>query len=261
METAVGVFATHERAEEAVRRLLEHGIPEDRILYFTRSENEARSIGKRLAAPGAGSPAGEGKPDAAVAVAGVGPVFALGPGAASLLDRTADDGSSEEFGFFRRILNDGHSVIVVRSASSKTAAAACEILDALAYSMPKRPVGKSGVNFRQLPGAVVAELVGKIAFAGGAGLLRETIQGCLERGQNRILLELGRVDFIDSAGLGELVRSHAAVRSRGGQLKLVNPSAGVHQLLRLTHLDRVFEIAPDEHSALHSIRSEGRPPG
>src|ERR1044071_5710028 len=48
METAVGVFASHERAEEAVRRLREHGIPEDRILYLTRSESEARSIGRRV---------------------------------------------------------------------------------------------------------------------------------------------------------------------------------------------------------------------
>ena len=62
------------------------------------------------------------------------------------------------------------------------------------------------------------------------------------------------VDFIDSAGLGELVRSHASIRSRGGQLKLVKPSASVHHLFRITKLDRVFDIVPDEGSALSSLR-------
>jgi anti-sigma B factor antagonist len=281
METAVGVFASHERAEEAVRRLLEHGIPEDRILYLTRSENDANHIGRQLGVHEGGARSVDkiAADSAHLAIPGVGPVFALGPGAAALfglagperdrppaggsLERQAsapaEGGASEDFAFFRRILNDGHSVIVVRTASSKIAAAASEILNDLGFSMKKGAAPKSSVNFRQVPGAVVAELVGKIAFAGGAGLLRETVQSCLERGQNRILLDLGRVDFIDSAGLGELVRSHAAVRSRGGQLKLVKPSEGVHQLLRLTKLDRVFEIAPDEYSALHSLRDDRRP--
>jgi anti-sigma B factor antagonist len=279
METAVGVFATHERAEEAIRRLLEHGIPEDRILYLTRSENDARKVGRQLGAHQCGAQSLEENDAAAahLAVPGVGPVFALGPGAAALFGLAGRDhppagglperqgsapgeaGASEDLAFFGRILNDGHSVIVVRTASSKIAAAASEILDALGFSMKKGSAPKSSVHFRQVPGAVVAELVGKIAFAGGAGLLRETVHSCLERGQNRILLDLGRVDYIDSSGLGELVRSHAAVRSRGGQLKLVRPSAGVHQLLRLTKLDQVFEIAPDEYSALHSFEDDRRP--
>ena len=85
-------------------------------------------------------------------------------------------------------------------------------------------------------------------------MLRETVRNFLEHGHNRILLNLEGVDFIDSAGLGELVRSHASIRSRGGQLKLVNPSASVHHLLRITKLDRVFDIVPDEASALSSLR-------
>jgi len=84
--------------------------------------------------------------------------------------------------------------------------------------------------------------------------LRETVRNFLEHGHNRILLNLEGVDFIDSAGLGELVRSHASIRSRGGHLKLVNPSASVHHLLRITKLDRVFDIVPDEASALSSLR-------
>ena len=291
METAVGVFAAHERAEEAMKRLLAQDVPEERIIYLTRSESEANIIGKQLGAGSAGPLDGATGMSASVsvtthlAVPGVGPVFALGPGAATFFGlagagaavtgaaRVADDfipvgvssptASSDDLAFFRRILNEGHSVIVVRTESSKIAATACEILDTLGLSMRKVDVPKSGVTSRQLYGAVIADFAGKIALAGGAGLLRDTVQAFLDRGHNRILINLEHVNYIDSAGLGELVRTHATVRSRGGQLKLVKPSANVHHLLRLTKLDRVFEIAPDEFTALHSFRpsAETKSPG
>ncbi len=108
---------------------------------------------------------------------------------------------------------------------------------------------------RQLDGAIVADLVGKISFGEGTTLLRDTIRELSEQGHHSILLNLAGVDFIDSAGLGELVRTHATIRSRGGNLKLVNPSPTVHDLLRLTKLDRVFDIERDEVTALDSFRN------
>jgi anti-sigma B factor antagonist len=80
----------------------------------------------------------------------------------------------------------------------------------------------------------------------GTALLRDTIQDLLEHGNNRILLNRAGVDFVDSAGLGELVRTHASMRSQGGQLKLVNPSRNVNDLLPITKLDRAFDIEQDE---------------
>jgi anti-sigma B factor antagonist len=284
METAIGVFTARERAEEAVKSLLEHHVPEDRIIYLTRSESEAKSMGKQLGAYAGGFVGGAGGMSAGVAagtlltIPGVGPVFALGFGAAGLVGATgagtgtgaaigagvardADApapssgvGSSEDSEFFRRVLNEGHSVIVVRTESSQIASSACKILDELALSMNRRVTAKNTVTSRQLNGAVVADIVGKIALAEGTGMLRETVRNFLEHGHNGILLNLEGVDFIDSAGLGELVRTHASVRSRGGHLKLVNPSASVHHLLRITKLDRVFDIVPDEASALSSLR-------
>ena len=282
METAIGVFTTRERAEEAVKSLLEHHVPEDRIIYLTRSESEAKSMGKQLGAYAGGFVGGAAGMSAGVAAAtllaipGVGPVFALGFGAAALVGAAgagtgaaigavvAHDaaapapssgvGSSEDSEFFRRVLNEGHSVIVVRTESSQIASTACKILDGLGLSMNRRVTAKNTVTSRQLNGAVVADIVGKIALAEGTGMLRETVRNFLEHGHNRILLNLEGVDFIDSAGLGELVRTHASVRSRGGHLKLVNPSASVHHLLRITKLDRVFDIVPDEASALSSLR-------
>jgi anti-sigma B factor antagonist len=282
METAIGVFTARERAEEAVKSLLEHHVPEDRIIYLTRSESEAKSMGKQLGAYAGGFVGGAAGMSAGVAagtlltIPGVGPVFALGFGAAGLVgaagagtgaasgagvahdaDAPAPSsavGSSEDSEFFRRVLNEGHSVIVVRTESSQIASSACKILDELALSMNRRDTAKNTVTSRQLNGAVVADIFGKIALAEGTGMLRETVRNFLEHGHNRILLNLEGVDFIDSAGLGELVRTHASVRSRGGHLKLVNPSASVHHLLRITKLDRVFDIVPDEASALSSLR-------
>ena len=56
----------------------------------------------------------------------------------------------------------------------------------------------------------------------GNVLLREHIQRLMDSGNNRILLNLGEVDYVDSPGLGELVRTHATTRSQGGQLKLAS---------------------------------------
>jgi anti-sigma B factor antagonist len=278
VETAIGVFSSREKAEDAVKSLLEHEVPEYRIIYLTRSESEAKSMGKRLAARPGGPVEGAASMPADVAAAtvftitGVGPVFVLGSGAASLMEAgtgtgapigAADDSHgpapsnerfSQESDFFRRVLNEGYSVVVVRTESSQIASTACKILDQLSLSMKRPATPKSTVSLRQAHGAVVADIVGKIALAEGTGLLRATINNSLERGHNRIVLNLERVEFIDSAGLGELVRSHASIRNRGGQLKLVNPSANVHRLLKITKLDQVFEIEPDEYSALRSLR-------
>jgi anti-sigma B factor antagonist len=279
VETAIGVFSSREKAEDAVKSLLEHEVPEYRIIYLTRSESEAKSMGKRLGARPDGLVGGAASMPADVAgatvfaITGVSPVFVLGSGAASLMEgagtgtgapiAAADDSHgpapsderfSQESDFFRRVLNEGYSVVVVRTESSQIASIACKILDQLSLSMKRPATPKSTVSLRQAHGAVVADIVGKIALAEGTGLLRATINNFLERGHNRIVLNLERVEFIDSAGLGELVRCHASIRNRGGQLKLVNPSANVHHLLKITKLDQVFEIEPDEYSALRSLR-------
>jgi anti-sigma B factor antagonist len=101
-----------------------------------------------------------------------------------------------------------------------------------------------------MDGPVIADFVGKIALAEGTMLLRNTIHDFLRQANNRIILNLADVDFIDSAGLGELVRTLASVRSHSGQLKLVKPSENVHKLLRITKLDHVFDVENDDASAV-----------
>ena len=284
METAVGVFTQRERAEEAVRKLLERKVPEESLVFLTRSETEARSMGKQLglfAGSFVGGAAGLSAGVAAatlLAVPGIGQVFALGIGAAALLGLvgagsgaaigsglghqeggpapTSGTGSREDLAFYNKVLNEGHSLVVVRTDSPHIAALACEVLDSLALSMKKGVSTSSAAETRSLDGAVAIDFQGKITLGAGTALLRNTIGSLLEKGSNRLLLNLREVDMIDSAGLGELARTYAAIRSRGGNLKLVAPTKNAQELFRITKMERVFEIEPDESSALKSLRED-----
>jgi anti-sigma B factor antagonist len=274
MKTAVGVFSNLERAEQAIRALRKNNVPPERITFLTRSELEAASIGKHLEGQGVlqlhtGTPA----PSSVLSVSGIGPVLVQGPDVSDIFERppanqasgppasnepwrqtSASPGSEEDAAFFRRMLMEGCCVIVVRSDSHQVAMAACEVLDELSLGIRKHAPGKSGVSIRQLPHAVVATFTGKLALDDGCGLLRETVRALLDGGQRRILLNLEQVNYLDSTGLGELVRTHVAAHGRGGHLTLVHPSPNVRHLLHLTKVDEVFDIAPDELSAIERSR-------
>ncbi len=286
METAIGVFPTCEEAEEALKDLLEHGVPHESVVYLTRSENDATSMGKQFGASGGAVENGmaEGSEvtpaTSLLTIPRIGAVFAVGPDSATLLGvglgvAEANGGSAsaegngeegegplikaaadslEDLALFNRVLNEGYSVIIVRTEFPEIAAIGCEILNRLSLRMKKSSTSISMVTIREVNGPVVAYVVGRIALAEGTLLLRDMVQDFLRRGNDQIILDLNDVDFIDSAGLGELVRSHAAVRGQGGQLKLVNPSANVWDLLKITKLDQVFDIPPDEASALAGFR-------
>jgi len=75
----------------------------------------------------------------------------------------------------------------------------------------------------------------------------------LDKGRDRILLNLGQVEYVDSSGIGELTWSFTAIRKNGGQMKLVNVNQKAGDLLEATHLDRVFDIHKDEGSAVRSF--------
>ncbi|MDP9147419.1 MAG: STAS domain-containing protein [Acidobacteriota bacterium] len=262
METAIGVFTSRERAEEAVKELRKHNVPHESIVYLSRSESEAKSIGKELGAYAGGFVGGAAGLSAGVAAAtmlaipGIGPVFALGFNAAALLglagagagsavgasastdpdapSPTTGPNASEDSAFFRKVLNEGHSLIVVRTESAQVAASVCQILDHLGISMKKGATQKNTVTTRVLGDVTVVDIVGRISVTEGTALVRETISGLVEQGKKRIVLNLAGVGFIDSAGIGELVRTHASLRNHGGQLKLLNPSKNVYDLMRIT---------------------------
>jgi anti-sigma B factor antagonist len=117
------------------------------------------------------------------------------------------------------------------------------------------PAGSIESSTRELGEAVAIDVIGRIALSDGTAMVRDTIRSVRDRGDKRIVLNLSGVDFVDSSGLGELVRTHTSVRHHGGQLKIASPSKNVADLFRMTKLDRVLEIEPDEASALNSFRS------
>jgi anti-sigma B factor antagonist len=103
-------------------------------------------------------------------------------------------------------------------------------------------------------GAVtVVDLSGRITLGDGSALLRKTIRGLLEEQRTKILLNLADVDYIDSSGIGELVSAYTAVKNRNGELKLLQLTKKVRDLLQITKLYTVFDVYTDERTALQSF--------
>jgi anti-sigma B factor antagonist len=101
---------------------------------------------------------------------------------------------------------------------------------------------------------IIVDLSGRIALGEGSALLRKTIRDLAEAGNTKILLNLGDINYIDSSGIGELVSGFTAVRSRQGELKLLNLTRKVKDLLQITKLFTVFDVYEDETIAVASFK-------
>lgn len=106
---------------------------------------------------------------------------------------------------------------------------------------------------RQVDGVTIIDLSGRITLGEGSVVLRDTIRDSVSRGQKKILLNLGDVTYIDSSGIGELVSAFTSVRNQGGELKLLNLTKKVHDLLQITKLYTVFDIKDDEAAAISAF--------
>jgi anti-sigma B factor antagonist len=106
---------------------------------------------------------------------------------------------------------------------------------------------------RQVDGITVVDMSGRITLGEGSVVLRDTVRDLVGKGQKKILLNLGDVTYIDSSGIGELVSAFTAVRREGGELKLLNLTKKVHDLLQITKLYTVFDIKDDEAAAIKSF--------
>ncbi|MBX7223400.1 MAG: STAS domain-containing protein [Blastocatellia bacterium] len=100
----------------------------------------------------------------------------------------------------------------------------------------------------------IMDLGGKITIGEGSVQLREAVRQMLEAGNNKILLNLGDVSYVDSSGIGELVSSYTTVNKQGGQLKLLNLTKKIQDLLMITKLLTVFETFDSEETALNSYK-------
>jgi anti-sigma B factor antagonist len=109
------------------------------------------------------------------------------------------------------------------------------------------------IDQRVVGTVVVLDVKGKITLGEGDETLRECINGLINKEQKRILLNLADVPYIDSAGLGEIVRTFTTVKNKGGQLKLVSLTKRILDLLMITKLYTVFETFETEADALKSF--------
>ena len=109
------------------------------------------------------------------------------------------------------------------------------------------------IRERVVNGISVLDISGKISLGEGDLQIKDRIKDLLADGQRRIPLNLGDVSYIDSAGLGSLISSYATVKREGGNLKLVNLTKRVKDLLMITKLITVFDTFEDEESAVDSF--------
>jgi anti-sigma B factor antagonist len=109
------------------------------------------------------------------------------------------------------------------------------------------------IDERTVGEVVILDLQGKLLIGEGDELLREKINNLVEGGKTKILLNLGDVPYMDSAGLGEVVRCYTTVSRKNGKLKLVNLTKRLEDLLSITKLLTVFETYDNEDEALKSF--------
>jgi anti-sigma B factor antagonist len=106
---------------------------------------------------------------------------------------------------------------------------------------------------RRVDGVTILDLSGRITLGEGSVVLRDQIRDLLGKGEKKLLLNLGDVTYIDSSGIGELVSAFTTVRNQGGELKLLNLTKKVHDLLQITKLYTVFDVKDDEASAVKAF--------
>jgi anti-sigma B factor antagonist len=124
-------------------------------------------------------------------------------------------------------------------------------------SYPKDPILSFDIQIRQADKVTLVDVSGRLtSFEGQA--FREAIQRLLRQGENNIILNLKGLDYLDSSGIGELVRNYLVVVKKGGAMKVVGLAPKVEEILKVTQLYQVFPEFPDEESALDSFPKSGR---
>ncbi len=110
------------------------------------------------------------------------------------------------------------------------------------------------ISERQAGDVTVLDLGGKITIGEGSVSLRGAIRRLMEEGKKKILLNLAQVSYVDSSGIGELVSSFTTINREGGQLKLLNLTQKIQDLLAITKLLTVFDVYEDEATGLNSFK-------
>jgi anti-sigma B factor antagonist len=118
---------------------------------------------------------------------------------------------------------------------------------------PDKRRGLMKTSIRTSGDVAILDLKGKITIGEGDVALRENIEKLLEDGKKQIILNLAKVNYMDSSGVGELVGTFTTVNNRGGKMKLLNLTEKIQDLLQITQLLTVFECFSDEAEAVASF--------
>jgi len=114
------------------------------------------------------------------------------------------------------------------------------------------------IDERNVGDVVVLDLKGKITLGEGDELLKDKVNSLVNQGHKKIILNLADVPYIDSAGLGEVVRTYTTVSRQGGSLKLLNLTKRITDLLSITKLLTVFETFDSENDAVRSFTASAK---
>ena len=107
---------------------------------------------------------------------------------------------------------------------------------------------------RKIGDVVIVDVSGKITLGdGGDQVLKDKMRSLVQQGHGKLLLNLGDVSYVDSAGLGEIVQAYATTSKMGGSLKLLNATKRIKDLLSITKLLTVFQTFDNEAEAIKSF--------
>ena len=109
------------------------------------------------------------------------------------------------------------------------------------------------IAIREVTDVVVVDLGGRITLGEATGRVRESIQDVVGKGHRKVLLNLSKLDYLDSAGLGEIIGAYTTMRNADGQMKLVKVTGRALDLLQVTKLATLFEFFDDEETAIRSF--------
>src|SRR5512136_1308502 len=110
------------------------------------------------------------------------------------------------------------------------------------------------IDMRTIGDVRILDCSGKITLGEGTMAIRNTVRDIVNKGDKKIVLNLGDINYIDSSGIGELVSTYTTVTNSGGQLKLLNLTKKIRELLQITKLLTVFQVFENEPAALASFR-------
>jgi|SRR2546428_7347129 len=116
------------------------------------------------------------------------------------------------------------------------------------------------IHERRIGNVTVLDMDGNIRISGNNVALQKAIRSLVDEGRNQIVLNLARVTYIDSSGLGELISNHVTLTNRGGQIKLLNLTQRLQELMTITKLLPIFDVYRNEPEAVDSFTTNEAAP-